>query len=540
MIIERPHVSHSTPVQEQVMDVNMKNTRSARAACWAAILFVLSATLLSAQTFKTLVDFNGPDGADPAGSLVQGLDGNLYGTTYSGGPYGKDDFGTIFRINASGERSGSYDFCPQPQNGCVDGDGPYSGLVLGTDGNFYGTAVYGGFTGVGTIFKLSGQGAVTTLYSFCPGGLPHCIDGMNPHFGLIQGADGNFYGTTETGGANCFNSLSDGCGTVFRVTPTGEMTTLYSFCSQSNCTDGLYPDGGLVQGADGNFYGTTMSGGTDKDLGLGGTLFKITPSGRLTTIYNFCQQLSCTDGQSPSGELVQGTDGNFYGTTQVGGAPSYGGTIFKITPAGSLTTLYRFCKSTRSGADISPILPYECYDGSTPVAGLTLGSDGNFYGTTYSGGFVKDAQKNCNGNCGTVFKITPQGQFKTLHRFKGGDGNEPVGGLLQATNGKIYGTTYLGGTFCIYCGTVFQIGLSLKPFVLANPGFGKPGRVIQILGDQLAETSAVTFNCTPAQFEIVSDTHIKATVPDGATTGTIQVTTPSGTLNSNVAFHVLP
>jgi uncharacterized repeat protein (TIGR03803 family) len=394
-----------------------------------------------------------------------------------------------------------------------------------------------------TVFRVTAIGELTTLYSFCTQGFSHCTDGANPLAELVEGTDGNFYGTTQQGGINNGNCDADGpgCGTVFKITPTGVLTTLYRFCSQRDCIDGFFPYGRLVLGADGNFYGTTSMGG-ERNGGefYGGTVFKITPTGTLTTIHSFCQYPNCTDGVFPTGALVQNTDGNFYGTTQLGGAISFMGTIFKITPAGSLTTLYRFCKITRSGENTLPILPYECYDGSTPIAGLTLVSDGNFYGTTYSGGFVKNAQKNCNGNCGTVFKITPQGQFTTLHRFKGSDGNEPVGGLLQATNGKIYGTTYLGGTFCIYCGTVFQIGLGLDPFVLANPRFGKPGRVIQILGDQLAETSAVTFNGTPAQFEVVSDTYIKATVPDGATTGTIQVITATGTLNSNVAFHVLP
>lgn len=498
---------------------------------------VFTALLLPAQTFRTLVNFNGPDGADPSGTLVQGLDGSLYGPTYSGGPYGKFDFGTIFSINSAGKMNTVYNFCSQEY--CLDGSSPYGGLVLGTDGNFYGTTVYDGVTGVGTVFKVTPDGTLTTLYSFCPQGLPRCSDGMNPHSGLVEGADGNFYGTTQTGGANC--GLFNGCGTVFRITSNGELTTLYNFCSQNNCSDGEYPSGTLVQGVDGNFYGTTSAGGDGKGgASPGGTVFKISPSGSLTTIYNFCQYLNCTDGESPIAGLVQNTDGTFYGTTEYGGAPSYMGTIFKITPAGVLSTLYRFCEKTQTKPGIPPILPYQCYDGSIPEAGLVLASDGNFYGTTYAGGFVKNAQQNCNGYCGTVFRVTPQGHFTTLHRFKGSDGNEPVGGLFQATNGKIYGTTSLGGTVCVYCGTVFQLGLGLDPFVLANPGFGRPGSVIQILGEHLARTSTVTFSGVSATFTVISDTFIEATVPSGATIGTIEVTTSNGTLKSNVAFQILP
>lgn len=520
------------------MEGLVENIKVARTACWIVIFCVFTALLLPAQTFKTLVNFDGPDGAEPAGTLTQGLDGNLYGPTYSGGPYGKYDFGTLFSLNSAGKMNAVYDFCSQQY--CLDGSSPYGGLVLGTDGNFYGTTVYEGITGVGTVFKVTPDGALTTLYSFCPQGLPRCSDGMNPHGELIEGADGNFYGTTETGGANCYNALSNGCGTLFRITSNGELTTLYNFCSQSNCTDGAYPSGALAQGADGNYYGTTIAGGDGKGSAFpGGTIFRISPSGSLTTIYNFCQYLNCTDGESPIAGLVQNTDGTFYGTTESGGAASYMGTIFKITPAGVLSTLYRFCEEIQTKPGIPPILPYQCYDGSMPEAGLVLASDGNFYGTTYAGGFVKNAQQNCNGFCGTVFRVTPQGQFRTLHRFKGSDGNELVGGLVQATDGKLYGTTYLGGAVCVYCGTVFQIGLGLDPFVLANPEFGRPGRVIQILGDHLTETSTVTFNGTPAQFEVMSDTFIKAIVPKGAATGMIQVTTASGTLDSNVAFHVL-
>ena len=218
-------------------------------------------------------------------------------------------------------------------------------------GNLYGTTSDGGSGGNGgTVFRTTPGGTLTTLYSFCA--QSGCPDGAQPNGGLIQGADGDFYGTTSAGGLNLAN------GTAFKMTTTGELTTLYSFCSQSNCTDGLYPIAGLVQGSDGNFYGTTSYGGARN----GGTVFKLTPSGKLSTLHSFCSQEPCTDGEFPRG-LVQGSDGALYGTTSSGGA--YGsflcfggcGTVFRITSGGALTTLYSFCAQTN------------CPDGAEPDGG---------------------------------------------------------------------------------------------------------------------------------------------------------------------------
>ncbi len=311
----------------------------------------------------------------------------------------------------------------------TNGSGPSEPPVQGTDGNLYGTTFLGGTEGDGTIFKMTTGGTLTTIYTFCVETFP-CTDGAFPS-GLLQATNGNFYGTTLNGGTHtpCAPSAV-GCGTVFKITPAGTLTTLYSFCSQTGCTDGNFPSAGLMQGRDGSFYGTTYLGGVKcSNLGGCGTVFKITHGGELTTLYSFCAQNdpNCTDGANPNAPLLQATDGNFYGTTYAGGSNSHG-TIFRITPSGKLTSIYTFCATAN------------CTDGDNPNAALLQATDGNFYGTTYFGG------GNCIsvGGCGTVFEITPAGTLTTLHTFDSTDGANP-GGLVQATNGTFYGTTYGGG-----------------------------------------------------------------------------------------------
>jgi len=248
-------------------------------------------------------------------------------------------------------------------------------------------------------------------------------NGDSPN-GLVQGTNGDFYGTTTFGGPN----VNDG-GTVFEVSPAGEVTMLHAFfCSSASCAAGSLPNGGLLLAGNGNFYGSTSIGGAKSSSQ--GTVFEITPAGKLTTIYSFCAQFNCADGESPSG-LVQATDGNFYGTTPVGGAYNFG-TVFKLTPAGKLTTLYSFCPGGNGG---------NCADGRNPSGGLIRAANGNSYGTTNEGG--------ANGFAGgTIFEITPAGKLTTLYSFCAqancADGASP-NGLIQATNGNFYGVTYAGG-----------------------------------------------------------------------------------------------
>src|ERR1022692_3421552 len=428
------------------------SAHSGENVCAVLALCAASAIALSAQTLTTLHSFGGPDGAYPLAGLVQATNGYLYGTTEGGGA------------------------------------------------NAYG--VY-----EGTVFKMTPSGALTTLYGFSPP-VGTATEGANPVAGLIQATNGDFYGITEDGGANCFN-----CGTVFKITPSGALTILYAFPSP------YFPVAGLVQATNGYLYGTTSGGPS--------IVFKITPAGTLTTVYNFCSVNSpaeCTDGADASAGLVQATDGNLYGTTEDGGAYG-GGTVFKITPSGTLTTLYSFC--AQSG----------CTDGEYPVAGLVQATDGNFYGTTEYGG----ANSSGSGvNAGTVFKITPSGTLTTLYNFCSQsnctDGYFPCAGLVQATNDYLYGTTYSGGAN--NKGTVFSLSVRLGPFAETQPTSGKVGAAVKILGTNLKGATRVTFNGTAAVFTVKSASEITTTVPTGATTGTVEVVIPGATLSSNVPFRV--
>ena len=394
---------------------------SLRNAPIVLVICVATAIAAPAQTFTTLYGFcsltNCADGAYPQTGLVQASDGNLYGTTGEGGA---NSSGTVFKITLDGTLTTLYSFCSLTN--CWDGNQPPAAMIQASDGNLYGTTVNGGTNGVGTVFKITLEGTLTTLYSFC--GTADCPDGSRPWGGLMEASDGNFYGTTSGGGANRE-------GTIFKITPEGVLSTFYSFCSLANCTDGASPLTGLIQATDGNFYGTTIGGGASNcSATFCGTVFKITPEGTLTTLYRFCGLAHCADGTKPNGPLVQGTDGNFYGTTPQGGAHNQG-TVFRVAPNGTLTTLYSFCSLAR------------CSDGSAPSDGLIQGSDGNLYGTTVTGGNVGAA----NGY-GTVFEISPGGTLTTLYKFCSltncADGSAPSG-LIAATDGNFYGTTASGG-----------------------------------------------------------------------------------------------
>jgi uncharacterized repeat protein (TIGR03803 family) len=484
----------------------MKKLSLVKIASIVVMFCAVSGVAAFAQTFITLSRFGADGGYPPLGPLAQGLNGDFYGATGADAYIG----GAIFAMTPGSSVTDLVSFCSRPES-C----GPYSvrepmGLALGADGNFYGTTYEGGPQADGAVFELSANG-FTVLYGFCR--QPNCADGANPSSPLVQGsADGDVYGTTGGGGAN-------GAGTVFEIALPGKLITLYSFCSQPGCADGGGP-APLIQATDGNFYGTTSYGGASNH----GTVFEMTPAGALTTLHSFCSLPSCADGSGPS-PLIQASDGNLYGVTGGGGAQG-DGTVFEITPAGKPTTLYSFCSQTN------------CTDGSGPDAGLIQASDGNFYGVTGGGG----AQ-----GAGTVFEITPAGKLTTLYSFCPGndcrDGAVPSS-LVQGTHGGFYGTTYAGGVTGSNCpggcGTVFFLSMGLDPFIETAGRSGQVGGTVTILGDDLGRTTSVAFNGTAATFTVVSSTEITATVPTGATTGFVTVTTPIATLTSNKKFRVEP
>ncbi|HWY56734.1 MAG TPA: choice-of-anchor tandem repeat GloVer-containing protein [Terriglobales bacterium] len=468
------------------------------------LLVLIAAAGLQAQTFSVLYNF-GSNSGDPykpaySGIIAQGRDGNLYSTAPAGGTC----CGAVFQITTAGKVKNIHNFTGSNNDGAF----PQGGVTLGSDGNFYGTTYEGGSVTAGAVFKVTPGGTYTTLYSFTGG-----KDGAYPYAPPVQGNDGNFYGTTTAGGNS--TACGGGCGTIYKITPAGALTTLYEF----DITHGYAPYGPLVLGTDGNFYGTTPYGTTAN----AGVVFKITPAGKFTLLFSF----DSTHGETPFAGLVQGADGNFYGTTIYGGTG--GGVVFKITSSGKLTVLHEMNGTT---------------DGARPFGGLVLASDGNFYGANAYGGTINS---DCSDGCGTFFKITPKGAYSVLGKFDYTNGATPEIAPFQHTGGVIYGDSQIGGTGNVSpcatgnCGVFYSWkSATLPAFVSLLPYSGKVGKTVEFLGQGFKGTSAVSFGGTAAKFQIVTDTYLTATVPAGATTGSATVKTSSGTFASNRVFRVTP
>ncbi len=409
--------------------------------------------------FSSLVSFAGTNGAYPNTSLTQGNDGNLYGTTLFGGSAG---YGNVFTVTTNGLLTSVHTF------GIVDdtnGAEPDGSLTLGSDGNFYGTTLWTGRTGgTGTMFSMhkvmKTNESVTTLFRFEPeyfvGGEASYTNsgGGHPASRLTIGSDGNFYGSTQTDGTN-------GSGTIFVTTTAGQLTSLVSFDAAFDDGTGtftvtnvfgLYP-GDLTLGPGGIFYGAASSAGQ----GGVGTIFSVTTNGQLTSLFSFDRAVyddtvgvySNAFGAYPNNRLTFGNDGCLYGTTSDGGSNSVG-TVFKVTTNGVMTTLFAF-----GGGGFNQSTIYTNEDGAFPSAGVTLGPDGDFYGTTKSGGAA---------GVGTVFKITTNGVLTTLVTFNGPNGSQPLAPLTLAIDGNLYGTTSSGGTYG--SGTVFELAFGLESIPL--------------------------------------------------------------------------
>ena len=462
----------------------MKKTKVQMLFVFVTLTLGMIVATAHAQTYSDLYNFGDASG-DPlnpqySGIIAQGRDGNLYSTTPAGGSGG---LGTVFKITTQGAVSVLYNF-----DG-THGKVPDSGLTLATDGNFYGTASAGGSTNLGVIYKITPAGVLTVLHTFVSG------DGITPYAPPIQAADGNFYGTTAFGGAL-------GYGTVYKMTPTGTYTVLHSF----DLTNGSRPFGPVVQANDGNFYGTTYSGVGNNRYGI---VFKVTGNGTFTILHAF----NLTDGANPYAGLVLGKDGELYGTTFNGGSVGYGN-VFKITPAGALTVLRSFTPAS---------------DGATPYGGLVQATDGNFYGVGYTGGTKND---------GTIFRIASGGAFSVRYDFTGASGGFPMVTLLQHTTGILYGDTNTTGAH--NTGVFYSLKASLPAYAALLPTSGKVAKSIGILGQGFNSATAVSFNGTAAKFTIASDTFISAAIPAGATTGVVTVAIPSGNLKSKINFRVVP
>ena len=551
-----------------------------------ASLCIVTSMAFASVTFKNLVNFNGSDGNNPTNMiLVQGTDGELYGTTQYGG---SANLGTVFKINSAGALTTLWNFCKE--SGCPDGDRPVAGLTVVPGGNLYGTTYGGGAHNGGVIFKITPAGALTVVHSFC--GSFGCADGLNPEAPLLLATDGNLYGTTVLGGvggcggchgggiafkisltgtftkihdfctgtctdaANPSNALmqgSDGnfygemtgrygyyAGNLFRMGSSGKVTVLYVFCKLTNCTDGVFPQGGLVQGANGDLYGTTQGGGKYND----GTFFSITLAGALTTLHSFDYVTAGNLGSDIDSGVILGNDGNFYGISAYGGkgCVSGCGTVFKVTPAGVLTTLHEF-------QDIS--------DGSLPW-GLTQDTSGAFYGATPVGPSAK--------NLGTVFTVGDGlGGFVKLVTANGkvgstvdilGEGFTGTTGVafdgVKATftntsntfmtavvpSGALTGTvTVTTFTNSYKSNRIFKVTPQFTSF---SPAAGTVGSTVTLTGVSLTQTSSVTIGGKAATFKVVSDKEVTAVVPAAAKSAQNIVITTAGGSASKGTFAVEP
>ncbi len=380
---------------------------------------VLAPTAIATATLQPMSQYLST-GTAPLAGLFKAADGNFYGTLATGGTFGTA--GTVYRMSQGGTLTTLANFYNNT-NSTLSGNNPQSSLVQGADGNFYGTTNSGGANGVGSIFKMTPAGDVTILVSLNSTSVPL---GSNPICGLTVGADGNFYGVTQNGGSSNF-------GTIFKATPAGVLTTLVSFTGTTGANLGSSPRAALTLAADGNFYGTTATGGA----GGFGTIFKVTPAGVLTTLVQFTGTTGAYPGSAPLGAFAQGVDGALYGTTSLGGVNNLG-TAFKVTTAATFTSLAAYSGAT--GAVL----------GSSPKGALVQMADGNFYGTTQTGGL---------NNLGTVFSITPAGVLTTLVNFTGSTGaalgQSPQGALVAGADGALYGTTNSGGLNNV--GSIFKV-----------------------------------------------------------------------------------
>ena len=444
---------------------------------------LLAMSSANAQMVRDIISFTAStQWGNPSATPRQGPDGKLYGTF----PSPESTSGSDFSLSLGGTLQVIHLF-----GSSQDGFDPQAGLTLATDGNFYGAASAGGTGQYGILYRLSPHGTFTILHNFLGGS-----DGSSPTSAPIEGADGNFYGTTNGNAGNP--------ATIYKYTPSsGTLTTIYQF----DFLHGTNVFAGLIQGSDGYLYGTAGSGGTHDY----GTAFRLSTSGKPFFFYSFP---GGTGGRAPVGSLIEATDGNFYGMTQLGGSAPLGGlgTVFKMTPDGAVSILFAFNSTSTA---------------YYPAGGLIQAPDGYLYGAL---GLSKR-------NEGALFRISLSGQYEALYLFPQTVGSGIGSALMQDTNGLFYGSAQSGGAYGF--GAIYSLDMGLAPFVTFVRPTGKAGQEAQILGQHLTGTTSVTFNGIPAtSFALVDDTYMTAVVPSGASTGPVVVTTPTGALTSNVSFRI--
>jgi uncharacterized repeat protein (TIGR03803 family) len=528
--------------------------------CHQLLLAVLTVACLaaaaSAQTYTDLHDFDETEGccALQPSMLTQGQDGNIYGATTSGGSH---FYGNVFKMTPSGTLTSIYSF------DLTHGGYPQGGISMAADGNFYGTTYQGGTNHFGTIFKVTSSGAFTELYDF-----NNTNDGAYPHTPPVQAQDGNLYGTTANGTV----------AVLYKITTAGVFTVMETLAGQSYSP--------LLLGADGNLYGTTVYGGTYN----GGTVFVFSPTAKaIKTIYNFHTEWS------PYGPLIQGADGALYGTTSAGGTGSWG-VIFRVTTAGVYKVLFNFSSSSSAnggtsysglvqgsdkflygvtsgggangqgvlfkigptGTGFAALHSFATATGDTPLATPFLHSNGTIYGLTSHGG--------ANSAYGVVYSMNVSlKEFVApvvLHSARSNTSVELLGQGFNTATGVLFGTgagtlTVSSDTFAtakITTGATtgaitvkepggnlstlqaFKIVPTIKNF---NPTSGTVGTSVVITGTSLLQTLTVKFNGVAATvFTVNSDTQVTATVPAGAVTGKITITTNGGTAASSAVFTV--
>jgi uncharacterized repeat protein (TIGR03803 family) len=539
-------------------------------------LTLLFAALATAQTVVPLYTYpetdEGDTGVAAPAQFAQGADGQLYSTIETNGTYNS---GTVYKISTEGDYTPLYNFCAEGGNCLVTGGYPLGGVTLGLDGNLWGTTQNGGKDAYGTVFKMTPAGTLTSVYQFDgnEAGTPiyTVLQGTNgdmygvtqgTHYGTFfrltikgvitiypfdydngyepnlptQASDGNFYGTAQYGGGGTCE-----CGVIYKATAGGKITVLHVFTGTVSATDydGNRPIGVLVQDSEGYLWGTTYQGGEYNE----GTIFKIATTGKdYEVVYSFQYAEPELLGQLPLAGLTLGTDSNLYGVASRGGTNNYGAT-FQVTPAGDVTFLYNFCAVAG------------CADGIVPETPVIQHTDGKFYGTASGNSLC----------CGTFFSFDmglPPFTSSTANEGKVGATIDFLGqGFTDTTSVSFDGT--LATSFKAISDTLLSVKVPVGALtglvkIITSKGTlagtrnfkvlptvksisvssGPVGTPVTVTGSGLTQASKVTFGGVKAVFTVTNDSTIATTVPTGAKTGKIAVTTPGGSASSPTTFTV--